>query len=68
MILSPKIEAFIGKQLITNQANALVSLEESGDEADIEPVRPAHRQVHADADGITLAYSEDVVPAKVGAA
>ena len=42
IILSPRVTNMIGQLFKTNAANALVSVPDSGDEGEIEPIRPAH--------------------------
>ena len=65
-VLSPGVTNMIGQLFKTNAATAIASVVDSGDEAEIEPVRPAHRLAHVNPEGQTIGYTEEVVLAKAG--
>ncbi len=50
----------------SSEANARIPITEPTDEAEAEPIRPAHRLVRINPDGLTVGYTGEVVPAKAG--
>ena len=56
-----------GQLFKTSEASALVSKIVPGDETEVEPIRPAHRLVRINPDGITIGRTEEVVLQKTGA-
>ena len=62
-ILSPSVTNMIGKLFIASKANAVVSLDESDDEPELVPMRPAQRLVHVNPDGVSIGHTVEVISA-----
>ena len=65
-VLSPLVTNTTVQLFKRKPASALVSFVGSGDKAELEHIRPAHRLVHVSPDGQATGSTNDVVPAKTG--